>query len=396
MTTPLFPAGTAMTTDQYVNYMDEWRKHWEVLREQDKSQLERMINNRDQIADQKEQREHDRQVERDRLNFERQRERDAKIEMDKLKREAMQAAQAIPQCDGSSPEQMRDWLREIDMSRAHVALTLTVAFHSCRGSLRRTLSTFTNQRPDKTVEITWEQAKAHLQKVFLSPKEIDKLRCELQAIQQGPYESTPQFCMRFTELVDLAYPLKFDAAGQPAPRTEDAQGTILDAFLGGLSDKSTAHMCLHFGKPKSYTDAIDFVSEFDANNAKLDITRQKFTNARIEEPMDISAVNTPQPRPTARDNDLAEMKRQVCGLTTQFTKLMASLKQSNPTRSPSRESQPSRPRTSPNGDHAYTDQGRPICSYCQKVGHVQRFCRSKLADRRRSNSQSSRHNQGGH
>ena len=77
--------------------------------------------------------------------------------------------------------------------------------------------------------------------------------------------------MRFSELADSAYPITFDNNSQPIPRTQDAQMSILDAFIGGLLDRSTAHMCLNFGKPTDFTQAIDFVTEFDANNAKLDI-----------------------------------------------------------------------------------------------------------------------------
>ena len=316
------PAVHAMSPEQFADYMNQWRTHWEQQRQQDLTNFEKLHRDREVSADHRDQRQTDRNE-----AIRQQRENDT------MRREAATAAQAIPQCDGSNPDNMREWLREIDMSRAHTKLTLTVAYIASRGALRRSLENYLSRQPDRNA-VTWDQAKSHLQKIFLSPKEQDKLRSELMAIKQGPYELTPQYCMRFTELADSAYPTTFDAAGQPVPRTQDAEMSILDAFIGGLADRSTAHMCLNFGKPTNVSAAIDFVSEYDANNAKLDITRQR--QGRVEEPMDISAINHRHPKapPPKQTDDITEMRRQVNGLTSQFTKLMASMKnqQSSPSR----------------------------------------------------------------
>ena len=78
------------------------------------------------------------------------------------------------------------------------------------------------------------------------------------------------------------------------------------------------------------------------------------------------------------------MDRKVTGLTTQFTKLMAALKQ-NPSTLGNNSSAPRTPHneqkqqttsnTQPEAKHSYTDEGVPICSYCNNIGHVQRHCR---------------------
>ena len=168
-------------------------------------------------------------------------------------------------------------------------------------------------------------------------------------------------------------------------------------------------MCLNFGKLADFTAAIDFVTEYDANNAKLDITRQRQNYARVEEPMDISAINQRHAKPPPKpQDDISEMRRQVSGLTNQFTKLMASLKntqQASP-RPQNNHSQTRRPQshsshnqyhsTSQNDSFNFTDDGRPICAFCNKPGHVQRHCRSRLAAQRQSQGSRSRSAQGDH
>ena len=163
----------------------------------------------------------------------------------------MIAAQGIPHCDESNPDNMRELICVMDMSKAPFKLTLDVAYPSSRGPLRRMLENFSLDSLTET------------QKVFLLPRRWTKLHCKLLAIKQGPYE-----------LADMVYPVLLDATGQPIPWMRDAQKTKLDMFVGGLSNISTVHI-LHFSKPTTYQAGIDFVNQCDANNAKLDIMHQK-------------------------------------------------------------------------------------------------------------------------
>ena len=376
----------SLTTDQYANYLEQWRTHWETERKADLDRFDKLFSIRERNAE-----------DRDRQQAEARREREACLERDRLIRHAVQFAQSIPQCDGTHPDAMRDWLREIDISKTHTVMTLTVAHISSRNNLRRQLDTYVARQPNKD-NVTWEQVKVHLEKMFLSPKELDKLRSELSIIKQGAYEKTPQFCMRFTDLAEQAYPIALDDNARPIQRSIDAERTILDAFLGGLADRTTAHMCLQLGNPKTFSAAIDFVTEFDANNTKLDITRQRQHMDRLEEPMEVNAMSQRGPHTSSnRQDDLAEVKRQVNGLTSQFTKLMATLKQHNGQNhsNPHRNTRPPQ-YAPPNANHRYSEDGRPICGFCNKPGHIQRVCRSRLAAMRQNSSHSnSRSNQGG-
>lgn len=312
----------------------------------------------------------------------RQKRRDEQQESDRAERKAENLAKAIPHCDGLNQDNLRDWLREIDMTVENSKLTLYIASLASRGSLRREIVHFLSLHPDRT-QATWVKAKAHIQKVFLSPREQDRLRAELQTIRQGGFETTPAYCMRFRELAEVAYKKSTHLNGQTLPRSKEVEELILDAFIGGLSDQDMADKLLNFGMPSNYTDAIERVSEYDANNTKLSLTRQRFQGLRQEEPMDISAVTK---GPSASD-DLAEVKRQVSGLANQFTKLMATLKsghsapvhQAPAQRAPAQHS--ARQPRQGDPEYTFTPEGRPICNYCNKVGHIAKVCRKRQTDR---------------
>lgn len=352
-------------------------------------------------------REDERTKERDRLNQERQKERDEKIDKDREYRKAHDIAKGIPHCDGLSQDNLRDWLREIDITVDQSAQTLVIAQQAARGPLRRELAHFISLHPDRT-QATWQKARLHLSKVFLSPKEVDRLRVELHTIEQGAYEATPTYNMRFRELAEMAYPKKSSAEGQPIARAKEIEEIILDSYVAGLKDRTIAQLLLNIGQPTTYTDAIERVSEYDANDTKLDITRRQHSS-RQEEPMDVSAVHQKSAQQTkerqVQHDDIAEVKRQISGMTSQFTKLMATIKQSTDSRPHHQSRLPDhRPQytshdqgrshsNSSGNSYAYSQDGRPICNYCRKVGHVQRVCRSRLTASQ--NSSTSHVNQGG-
>ena len=305
----------------------------------------------------------ERQVDRDRRQDEERRLSNEERQM----RRAEMVAKSIVHCDGSNQDAIREWIREVDGSQDDTTYTLVVAKLASRGPLKRAVAHYVTTNKDNS---TWAKCREHIHRIFLSPREIDRLRAELKNIEQGGFETTAAYSLRFRELAESAYPPTFTNTGVPIERPALIEDMIVDAFVGGLTDQDMGDKLLNFGQPKNYIEAIDKIAEYDANKVKLHLSRKRQT-IRVEEPMDISAISKPPPQPK---DELAEVKRQVSGLTAQFTKLMAVL-ESQPQRSP-------QPNTD-NGSqrqptqHDYTPDGRPICTYCGKVGHVQRVCRKR-------------------
>ena len=90
---------------------------------------------------------------------------------------------------------------------------------------------------------------------------------------------------------------------------------------------------------------------------------------RVEEPMEVGAVGG-----TPWAKDIAEVKRQVSGLTAQFTKLMATIEKSNLS-----VAAPSAQHSNSNSQNTASNNS-PRCSYCKKRGHVARDCRKQQRD----------------
>ena len=105
-----------------------------------------------------------------------------------------------------------------------------------------------------------------------------------------------------------------------------------------------------------------------------------------EEPMEIGAL-APLREPRAevpKKDKMEELTRRMDGMSKEFTKLVAFVKNSkgteasrtnpNPVNERSRRRAPPA-RTSDRPPLKFTEDGRPICALCDQVGHLRRECR---------------------
>ena len=88
--------------------------------------------------------------------------REYRNEYDKQKRKVMIAAQSITRCDESNPDNMRELIRVMDMSKAPCELTLEFCYPSSRGPLRRMLENFSLDSLTETQK-------------YPTPKEVDNI-----------------------------------------------------------------------------------------------------------------------------------------------------------------------------------------------------------------------------
>jgi hypothetical protein len=301
-------------------------------------------------------------------------------------------AKRVPPCDGASPHAVREWIREVDLTGAYTQRTVYVAAHSAQGALRRELEHFLEQRNRE--HVTWGDVKQHIQTAFLSPHEDDRLRHEVEKIKQGAYETTASYGRRFRESADLAYPSP--GAGRLAGRNEDQTWLLLRSYMKGLRDRHVVERLIKEGRPEVYGDAMRLVSAYEADDYRLKRALDEGIIERGEEPMEVGAVSSKDSPNADLAKDMAEMRRQVCGLTQQFTKLMAALQGGKPAQPRQVDSSPR-----PSGqqvaqpEYQYADDGAPICHFCNKVGHLRRHCRSRRTASQRPQSSDDK-NQGGH
>lgn len=303
----------------------------------------------------------------------------------------------IVPCDGHSAKSVREWIREVELTLPYTNRTIYVASQSARGSLRRELERFLEGQPIRA-NVTWPQARTHLQNSFLSQHEADQLRDDVKRVKQASYESSAAYGRRFRDAAGLGYPV--------ANRNNDQHRMLLNAYYKGLKDRTIVERLIKEGHPNNFDDAIQLVSQYESDNYRLQKALDEVDVVdRQEEPMEIGATSSrvspvvqPQcPTPVSYveevKTDIGNLKRQVGGMTKQLTKLVAATgytkgaqnTMNQPWKQPWKQSgrKPSK--------YKFTADGRFICAFCNKIGHKQVDCYA----RKRWAQQNQNVNQGG-
>ena len=267
----------------------------------------------------------------------------------------------LPTCDGSTPQLVRDWLREVELTVPYSTRTVYIATQTARASLRWELEQFLEAQPNRD-QVTWPQLKTHIQDSFLCPYEARRLRDEVKKLKQGAYETSAAYGRRFRDAADRAYPPVNGA------RNPDQTRILLEEYSRGLYSSTVKGRLCREGRPDSFQAAMTLVQAYEADEYAFRLSSGDSLD-RIEEPMEVGAVGG-----TPWANDLAEVKRQVTGLASQFTKLMATIEKSNASAAaPSAKHSKSKSKSSARYNSLK-------CTYCDKNGHEARDCRKQQRD----------------
>jgi hypothetical protein len=331
-------------------------------------------------------------------------------------------ARRIAPCDGSDPRKVRAWMREVEMSMGFTDQTIYVAAHSATGDLRVEIELFMEGNRNRA---TWDALKNHLSDAFLLPQEEEKLRHEITRMKQGPYETCQAYGRRFRALADLAYPPTMSNIGPV--RNTDQNRILRDAYVQGLKDSTIRQRLCWEARPDTYQQAMfrvstysndDFVfkrldnpTQFNRNEEPMEIgllnqgyqqpiyphqphqppqpSQQSYQPAYQPQPSQVNQVAQPpqdQTHESSMAKDIRELKRQMSGLAAQFTKQMSMNSQP---RQPS-NSQPQQQQRV----YQFTQDGRPVCAYCGKAGHLARECMKRKAQRQMANQRNPSNQQG--
>ena len=128
------------------------------------------------------------------------------------------------------------------------------------------------------------------------------------------------------------------------------QSALIDTLTDGVQDDSIARKLIR-NQPRNFAQAQALACEEQQAHRAFSIRRR-------EEPMEVDTVG--------RDTEIKEIRDQLSGLSRKFDEVLA-VSRSVPQH---RDTQMTRPAL----QHKWTEDGRPICSYCKKVGHVQAKC----------------------
>ena len=209
-----------------------------------------------------------------------------------------------PICDGSSPDEVRTWILNIDLASWQCpADDVYVATRTVSGALRREVERFIDlviaQNPGQQRNaVPWNALKQHLVAAFLGGEEIARKRDNIQSIRQKPYESNESFILRFRDAAKDTYPNYEGNA--------DQQAILKQAFLKGLHSDDLVRKVAGRHDVNTLEDAVQWVQNY--SNASDRYDRLGRAVPRKEEPMDVSAIQASQtPDPNAPV--LSELKK---------------------------------------------------------------------------------------
>ena len=195
-------------------------------------------------------------------------------------------------------------------------------------------------------QVPWPDIKQHASNAFLHVDEANALRDEVERVQQSPFEPEASYSRRFRETADAAYPV-----GQ---RNPDQDRILLRAFARGLRSSEMARKLVEEGRPATLEAAFVQVAEYSEG---------KDAYARLglrEEAMEVGPVSpVPQVPAVAKPTPFEEK------LMSRLAKMEARLDQ---------------PRLQRKGqgqgmEMKWTNDGKPVCFKCGKIGHMGRECR---------------------
>ena len=152
--------------------------------------------------------------------------------------------------------------------------------------------------------------------------------------------------MKFREAAAAAYPL---------PRSADAERTLVHAYIRSLYHYDIKKKIIEH-HPANVDAAMNRAEQIDSDRDQC----RRLIGDRKEEPMEVVAYNTTAQ--TDNRKTLQEIKKQLDNLTTDVGKMKTQQWQKGERRQEKKR---------------WTDDGRPICFFCQKPGHMMRECRKK-------------------
>ena len=120
-------------------------------------------------------------------------------------------------CDGEVGNQLRNYLYDVELIlpqyEGDSGAVLSILRRTTSGALRREINRYVEQQPEDADQVPWERLRAHIERVFLSADEEEKLRVNLEKCHQRENETLASYNRRFREYAQRAY---------PGTRSEDA------------------------------------------------------------------------------------------------------------------------------------------------------------------------------
>lgn len=246
---------------------------------------------------------------------------------------------------GEGTKRFRDWLK--DMERVGNAIDADAERYKSLAlqTLRGPAADFVARRLEETPNMNWQQLKQLLLGQFSDEGEAHLALLKLRRLKQAKGESVQNFGERIMSLAGEAY------VGQN-PNNPLIQSALVEVLVEGVSNDTIARRLIR-ESPDTLGEALTIATREQQAAKSFSMRR------RVEEPMDVNELASKDGSDQKR---LSHLESNIEVLTNQLGKLLEVQGRAK----------------SENGGQRYkwTEDGRPICSHCNKAGHIRRNCYS--------------------
>ena len=285
---------------------------------------------------------------------------------------AARMAEKITDFSGESGRRFADWLRDIerniattpgatdDVIRVMVCLTL-------KGAAAEFFARIVTENPDAT----WAQLRTLLRAQYCDEADRHIALQKLRLLRQKKDENVQAFCERIRKMAKEAYPDIDDLEGNVV-----IQNALIDRLIEGTSNDGIARKLIR-SRPETFNAAVE-------RAVREQMSLKHFKLSRQEEDMEVDSVAS-----SSQFDVLIHKLEGLAAAPSKVDKLDAILARIEklegraPHPSPQRRDS-ANPKTNTKRTPKWTPDGKPICLYCDKIGHKIADCRKKRFDSRGS------------
>ena len=273
---------------------------------------------------------------------------------------ASSMGRSVRSFSGQGVQKLHDFLKDIE----RVTLAVTASDDQIRAltlqNVTGVASTFLLKFLTDNKDAGWTSIKKAIKERFSDLADEQVAAQKLRMLRQHKEESVQTFAERIEDIANDAY---------PSATKDDRfyQQTLVQIFKDGLREDGIVRKLIK-ERPETLAKAVESASVAQQNTRAFALRK----GGRQEEDMEIDMISD--------DRRMDKVEEQMTTITSKLDSLVDMMKHKTSSRPYNDKRTAYNATTKPRPELKFTSDGKPICLYCDKPGHIKRDCRKMKAE----------------